>query len=136
MVCCVFVCNMWKAGGLFGDLASEINCGEQTNLDDYSLNIFNKTLMGDGRPEVCKKADPSNPLCQLVGPYTLNLNHYNEEPIYAHMAENCPSWNQGVGPDYWLAQGGHAVSAGAHGGTPTDHTTLSPTQRTRSPSCG
>jgi len=33
MVCCVFVCNMWKAAGLFGDLTDEINCAEQTNFD-------------------------------------------------------------------------------------------------------
>jgi hypothetical protein len=36
MVCCVFVCNMWKAAGVFGDIASEINCGELTNWDDVS----------------------------------------------------------------------------------------------------
>ena len=33
MVCDVFVCNMWKAGGLFGDVADAINCGEMTNWD-------------------------------------------------------------------------------------------------------
>lgn len=33
MVCDVFVCHMWKAGGLFGELADEINCGEMTNWD-------------------------------------------------------------------------------------------------------
>lgn len=29
MVCCVFVCHMWKAGGIFGDNGE--NCGEFTN---------------------------------------------------------------------------------------------------------
>eukprot|EP01061_Rhynchopus_euleeides_P020964 TRINITY_DN340_c0_g1_i1.p1 TRINITY_DN340_c0_g1~~TRINITY_DN340_c0_g1_i1.p1 ORF type:complete len:659 (+),score=214.45 TRINITY_DN340_c0_g1_i1:77-1978(+) len=99
MVCCVFVCHMWKAGGLFGD--ADVNCGELTNLDDYSLGIFNKALTGENRPNVCKEADPENELCQLVGPYTLNLNHFNEGKVYSGMAEHCPSWNPGVGPDYW-----------------------------------
>jgi hypothetical protein len=31
MVCCVFVCSLWKAAGVFGD--TEINCGELTNYD-------------------------------------------------------------------------------------------------------
>ena len=29
MVCCVFVCHMWKAGGIFGENGE--NCGEFTN---------------------------------------------------------------------------------------------------------
>eukprot|EP01060_Flectonema_neradi_P016867 TRINITY_DN234_c1_g1_i5.p1 TRINITY_DN234_c1_g1~~TRINITY_DN234_c1_g1_i5.p1 ORF type:complete len:659 (+),score=196.41 TRINITY_DN234_c1_g1_i5:46-2022(+) len=99
MVCCVFVCNMWKHGGLFGD--TDFNCGEMTNLDDYDLDIFDKTKMNDGRPDVCKQKDPNNQNCQLVGPYTLNFNHYNEAPIYDHMAEKCPTWTPGVGPNYW-----------------------------------
>lgn len=36
MVCCVFVCNTWKAAGVFGELADSINCGELTNWDDVS----------------------------------------------------------------------------------------------------
>lgn len=36
MVCDVFVCNMWKAGGLFGDLVDDINCGEMVNWDVVS----------------------------------------------------------------------------------------------------
>eukprot|EP01061_Rhynchopus_euleeides_P016104 TRINITY_DN272_c0_g1_i1.p1 TRINITY_DN272_c0_g1~~TRINITY_DN272_c0_g1_i1.p1 ORF type:complete len:649 (+),score=296.80 TRINITY_DN272_c0_g1_i1:83-1948(+) len=99
MVCCAFVCSMWKAGGLFGD--AQVNCGELTNLDDYSLGIFDKAQTGANRPEVCKKADPENELCQLVGPYTLNLNHFNEGKIYSGMDSNCSSWAPGVGQDYW-----------------------------------
>eukprot|EP01064_Diplonema_japonicum_P036606 TRINITY_DN82_c0_g1_i2.p1 TRINITY_DN82_c0_g1~~TRINITY_DN82_c0_g1_i2.p1 ORF type:complete len:643 (+),score=242.29 TRINITY_DN82_c0_g1_i2:44-1972(+) len=99
MVCCVFVCSMWKAGGLFGN--DTVNCGELTNLDDYDLNIFDKTKMNSGRPEICQINDPENQNCQLVGPYTLNFNNYNEAPIYSHMAEKCPSWIPGEGPDYW-----------------------------------
>ena len=37
MVCCVFVCNTWKAAGVFGALTDSINCGEQTNWDDVSV---------------------------------------------------------------------------------------------------
>jgi hypothetical protein len=33
MVCCVFVCNMWKAGGLFEEIKNEVNCAELTNSD-------------------------------------------------------------------------------------------------------
>eukprot|EP01061_Rhynchopus_euleeides_P043193 TRINITY_DN753_c1_g1_i1.p2 TRINITY_DN753_c1_g1~~TRINITY_DN753_c1_g1_i1.p2 ORF type:complete len:292 (+),score=130.10 TRINITY_DN753_c1_g1_i1:3-878(+) len=99
MVCCVFVCHMWKAGGLFGD--ADVNCGELTNLDDYSLGIFDKAQTGENRPDMCKQADPENELCQLVGPYTLNLNHFNEGKIYSNMDTTCGSWNPGVGPDYW-----------------------------------
>ena len=99
MVCCVFVCNMWKAGGLFGD--TDFNCGELSNLDIYDLDIFDKTKMGEGRPEACKQKDPNNQNCQLVGPYTLNFNHYNSAPIYNNMASKCPTWSPGVGPDYW-----------------------------------
>ena len=36
MVCCVFVCNTWKAAGVFGELTDSINCGELTNWDDVS----------------------------------------------------------------------------------------------------
>lgn len=40
MVCCVFVCNTWKAAGVFGELADSINCGELTNWDDVSLFFY------------------------------------------------------------------------------------------------
>jgi hypothetical protein len=36
MVCCVFVCNTWKAAGVFEALKDDINCGEMTNWDDVS----------------------------------------------------------------------------------------------------
>lgn len=93
MVCCVFVCNMWKAAGLFKEIDDEINCTELTNWDDYSLNIFDKNFT---RPAACVAADPDNPLCQLEGKYTLVLNDYNTKQPYKHMAEKCPS----KGPDY------------------------------------
>lgn len=33
MVCDVFVCNIWKAGGVFGDLVDDFNCAELTPWD-------------------------------------------------------------------------------------------------------
>ncbi len=38
MVCCVFVCNSWKAAGIFGDIANEINCAEQVSFTGYSIS--------------------------------------------------------------------------------------------------
>lgn len=89
LVCCTFVCNMWKAGGLFGNLSREINCAEQTNLDDYTLDFLTtpSTL-----PKQCRAADPNNPLCQLEGEYSVDLGGvYGTRHPYAHMDEYCPS---------------------------------------------
>jgi len=94
LVCCTFVCEVWKHAGLFGKLADSILCSEQTNLDDYSMNLLTtpSTL-----PSQCKAADPNNPLCQLEGKYTLELGTaYGSRPLYAHMDESCPS----LAPDY------------------------------------
>jgi len=88
MVCCVYVCNIWKSAGLFGDITDEINCAEQTNFDIYSMAIFDTSGV---RPPQCVKADPNNQLCQLEGVYTLNLNGYNSRALYAHEDESCPS---------------------------------------------
>jgi len=76
MVCCVFVCNMWKAAGVFGDM--ELNCAEMTNWDDYVLDIFEDSYK------------------QILGRYTLNLNNYHSKHPYPHMAETCAS----LAPDY------------------------------------
>ena len=76
LVCCVFVCNVWKAAGVFQDM--DVNCAEQTNADDYSLQIF----------------EPS--YSQILGDWTLNLAHYNSKVPFSHMSETCPS----KGPDY------------------------------------
>jgi len=80
MVCCVYVCSTWKAGGLFGDFADDVNCGELTNVDVYSLTVLARTNQ------------------QIMGDYTLELNRYNTKTPYAHMAETCeslpPQYNQ------------------------------------------
>jgi len=71
MVCCVFVCATWKAAGLFGD--NEVNCGEFTNVDDYSMDFL------DEEPK------------QILGRWTLELNDYRTKSAYPHMNENCAS---------------------------------------------
>jgi len=98
MVCNDFVCNVMKAGGLFGDV--EINCGDSSVNDMYKLNIYQDPEL---RPEFCKKNDPENPNCQVLGKYTLRLDsspgvlpRYNYVPMVDHMFERCPS----MAPDY------------------------------------
>jgi hypothetical protein len=76
LVCCVFVCNVWKAAGVFQGM--DVNCAEQTNIDDYSLQIFEDQYE------------------QILGEWTLNLAHYNSKVPFPHMAETCPTH----GPDY------------------------------------
>jgi len=84
MVCCVMACNMWKAAGVFGDLADDVNCGELTNFDDYAL-----TVHGPGQR-------------QIIGAYTLELNSYRSRDPYAHMAEHCAA----LAPDYSVSPAG------------------------------
>jgi hypothetical protein len=86
MVCDVFVCRMWKVGGIFGD--TKLNCGEFTNLDIYSLNIFDVT---SPRPKECVHADPNLNYCQIMGKYRMHLHHYNEYTPFNNMRERCPS---------------------------------------------
>jgi len=83
MVCCVFVCSMWKAAGVFGSMADEINCAEQTNFNDYSM-----TIHGDSYE-------------QIIGSYSLYLNDFKTKDPYAHMSESCGSH----APDYYQAEG-------------------------------
>ena len=93
-VCCTFVCNVWKQGGLFGNLSSTIQCAEQTNFDDYSLDLLTTPKQ---LPKQCTSADPANSLCQLEGAYTLELGaEYGQRAAYAHMDERCPS----LAPNY------------------------------------
>jgi len=92
MTCCVFVCHMWKAAGMFDDIGRDtVNCAETTNWDVYSLHFFEDNY--DARPQVCQDADPEGACCQLEGPYTLQFNDYSTREPYSHMAENCPGQN-------------------------------------------
>jgi hypothetical protein len=93
MVCDVFVCNVLRAGGIFGDIGDQVQCAELTPRDVYSLNIWDTNVT---RPEACVTADPDLPFCQLGGAYQLNLPGYNEIAIYPNYANNCP----GIPPDY------------------------------------
>jgi len=98
MVCCVFVCNMWKAGGLFKDINDEVECGELTNWDDYATMLFDVT---SPRPQQCVDADPDSPLCQINGAYSLTLPQYNTRKMYRNMAQKCPS----LAPSYLKPEG-------------------------------
>lgn len=93
-MCDSLVCSLWKAGGLFGDLKDDIQCSEFTNWDAWGLQLFDPNWP-EKRPDVCKQNDPENEFCQLSGEYTLHLRTpmywWNERPLVAHMAENCPS---------------------------------------------
>jgi len=88
MVCDVFVTRMWKEGGLFGDIAADVQAVEFTNWDAYSLNIFNS---GYVRPKQCVTADPDSQFCQLLGKYRMTLPDYNSFTPFPHMREKCPS---------------------------------------------
>jgi hypothetical protein len=93
MVCCVFVCNMWKHGGIFAGIDNDLNCAELTNWDDYVLTLFDTTTP---RPPQCVSADPNNQCCQIMGDYTLVLNNYDTKDPYPYMGQTCPS----MAPDY------------------------------------
>jgi len=92
MVCCVFVCNVWKASGLFDIINNEINCAEQTNWDVYSMTFFDSSF----HPQQCLSADPNNTNCQLLGEWSLSLNNYNSKTPFPHVGEKCAS----LPPDY------------------------------------
>jgi len=90
MVCCVFVCQVYKHGGLFQNITNEINCGEFANWDIYALHLFDDNYK---KPTQCVTADPTTPTCQLEGDYSLQFNNYNSKTPVAHMAEKCESKN-------------------------------------------
>jgi len=93
MVCDVFVCSMWKHGGLFGSLTDSIQCTELTPWDVASLKFyFTGTL-----PSQCTKADPGLPYCQLNGRYQVPITDFNTKAPYANMAQKCP----GTPPKYY-----------------------------------
>jgi len=88
MVCDVFVCFMWKAGGLFREIGDDFNCVEQQNLDVYGLTVVERPA---ARPQQCVAADPDNDLCQLMGEYELRLPLVGTRAPYRHMQDRCPS---------------------------------------------
>jgi len=85
MVCDVFVCEVWKSSGLFGD--TNFQCTEATNWDVYTLNIFDRNFQ---LPSQCAQTDPGLPFCQLGGDYRLELPWYNSRGLYPNSFNNCP----------------------------------------------
>ena len=86
-VCDVWVMELYKAAGLFGNMTDEIQGTEFTNWDVYSLNFF----AGDyERPQQCREADPNLPYCQILGKYRMTLPGYNTVQPYPKMREHCP----------------------------------------------
>ena len=87
MVCNVFVCSMWKAGGIFSD-QPDFECGETTNWDIETIKIFDDNFV---RPDVCVAADPNSKFCQLSGNYRVDIPTYNSRwPIPENAFNNCP----------------------------------------------
>ena len=88
MICNVFVCNVWKHGGLFSGIENDIQCGETSVNDNYRLKVYSEDpLPGTDidivvqlslklfkylTSDICK--DPENPLCQVTGKYQLRLD--------------------------------------------------------------
>jgi len=92
MVCDVFICSVWKAAGMLGDVP--FNCAEATNWDIYTLNVFDPAYV---LPPQCQAADPMLPTCQLLGTYRLRLPYYNTRSLDPNSFNNCP---RGVSPDW------------------------------------
>eukprot|EP00698_Gefionella_okellyi_P018494 TRINITY_DN5548_c0_g1_i1.p1 TRINITY_DN5548_c0_g1~~TRINITY_DN5548_c0_g1_i1.p1 ORF type:complete len:549 (-),score=103.23 TRINITY_DN5548_c0_g1_i1:70-1716(-) len=86
MVCDVFVLELYKAAGLFGEITSQIQGTEFQNWDVYSLAFFDETTP---RPAACVEADPDLTYCQILGKYRMHMKGYNTFEPYPHMRENC-----------------------------------------------
>ena len=88
MVCDVFVCEGWKAAGIFEDSINDlIQCTEQTPKDTYQMAIYER----DVRPKQCVEADYDLPYCQLMGTYQLTLPGFNSIALYPDMNHACPA---------------------------------------------
>lgn len=103
-ICNVFTCKIWRAAGLFGDLADDISCGEFSVNDNYRLKFYEENFT---RPDVCVQWDPENPLCQVLGKYKLRLDsqpgqlpRYNYVDLHSGFGNNCPA----LAPDYVAPQ--------------------------------
>ena len=89
MVCDVFACLMYKAGGLFGDLKDEVQCTEMQNWDVEVIAFFN-TSKSAQFPQ-CAVADPSLTYCQLMGTHLLAIPGYGTVKPYPNMRNHCPA---------------------------------------------
>jgi hypothetical protein len=89
MVCDVFACLMYKAGGLFGDLKDQVQCTEMQNWDVEVIAFFN-TSKSAQLPQ-CAAADPSLTYCQLMGTHLLTIPGYGTVKPYPGMRNHCPA---------------------------------------------
>lgn len=87
MVCDVYACEIFKAGGVFGPLAQDIQCTEFNNKDLYSLALFNATYWE--HVPACRDNSPTTDTCQLMGNYTITLDGFNSIQPYAGMNQRC-----------------------------------------------
>jgi hypothetical protein len=85
MVCDVFVLSMYKAGGVFGALAEDIQVTEFTPRDSYMLDFYQ--MSATQRPKKCQV--DNLPYCQLMGKYTLTMKDASTMQPYSHMKERC-----------------------------------------------
>ena len=85
-VCSSYVISLYKAAGIFGDFADQINATEFGPRDVTALKIFDKDIV---LPEQCVAADPTLPYCQLLGNYRMTIPDYSTVEPYPHMNEAC-----------------------------------------------
>ncbi|MCD7472379.1 hypothetical protein HAX54_013607 [Datura stramonium] len=98
--CVAFILEMYKEGGLFGELASSIQVTEFTIKDAYTLKFFENN--SSRLPKWCNADDNVKlPFCQIRGKYRMELPGYNSMDLYSHMNERCPS----MPPKYYRPQG-------------------------------
>ena len=92
-VCSTLGCNTLRAAGVF-DGVGEFQCAEMTVWDYFSLDIFDKSRMGAGRPQACIDTDPDNYLCQITGTWVFDLQRdVNTRAPFAHMGNDCATRN-------------------------------------------
>jgi hypothetical protein len=53
------------------NVAPFFRCSEFSVYDQYRIKIFEENF---DRPEECAQADPDNPLCQMLGKYSLRID--------------------------------------------------------------
>ena len=76
------------------------SCGEISVNDQYRMKIYEENFE---RPPQCVEVDPENPLCQVLGKYSLRLDsqpgvppRYNYADFHPDFGQDCPS----LAPDY------------------------------------
>lgn len=89
-VCSAFVCNIWKAAGLFkDDINDKVNCTELVPWDDTALNIFEKDI--SKLPAPCQNITKAGQPCQILGNTHLPILGYDTRHTHVDMYERCSS---------------------------------------------